>query len=56
MNPGEKPLSGNLRSIAVAYDGRANELFGLGVHWILTFFAVSLVAAFALKGVLKTEV
>jgi len=56
MNPGEKPVTGKLRSIEVAYGGRANDIFGLGVHWIITFFVVSLVAAFALKGVLKTEV
>jgi hypothetical protein len=56
MNPGERPLSGDLKAIEVKYPGRQNKLFGLGVHWVITFFVVSLVAAFALKGVLKTEV
>ena len=56
MNPGERPLSGDLKAIEVKYPGRQNKLFGLGVHWMITFFVVSLVAAFALKGVLKTEV
>lgn len=55
-NPGERPLSGDLKEIEVKYPSRQNKLFGLGVHWVLTFFVVSLVAAFALKGVLKTEV
>ncbi len=55
-NPGERPLSGDLVAIEVKYPSRQNKLFGLGVHWVLTFFVVSLVAAFALKGVLKTEV
>jgi uncharacterized membrane protein (DUF106 family) len=56
MNPGERPLSSELKEIEVKYPSRENRLFGLGVHWVLTFFVVSLVAAFALKGVLKTEV
>ncbi len=55
-NPGERPLSGELKAIEVKYPSRQNKLFGLGVHWLITFFVVSLVAAFALKGVLKTEV
>ncbi|MEE9457449.1 MAG: hypothetical protein V3W11_09905 [bacterium] len=56
MTPGERPLSGDLKAIEVKYPSRQNKLFGLGVHWMITFFVVSLVAAFALKGVLKTEV
>jgi hypothetical protein len=56
MNPGERPLSSGVKEIEVKYPERQNKLFGLGVHWVLTFFVVSLVAAFALKGVLKTEV
>jgi hypothetical protein len=56
MNPGERPLSSDLKEIEVTYPSRENKLFGLGVHWVITFFIVSLVAAFALKGILKTEV
>lgn len=56
MNPGERPLASGIKAIEVKYPSRQNKVFGLGVHWIITFFVVSLVAAFALKGVLKTEV
>jgi hypothetical protein len=56
MNPGERPVSAPLKAVAISYPERENTVFGLGVHWLLTFFIVSLVAAFALKGVLKTEV
>lgn len=56
MNPGERPLSSDLKEIEVTYASRENKLFGLGVHWVITFFVVSLIAAFALKGILKTEV
>lgn len=56
MNPGERPLASDLRAIEVKYPSRENKIFGLGVHWVITFFVVSLVAAFALKGVFKTEV
>jgi hypothetical protein len=56
MNPGERPLASGVKTIEVKYPGRENKIFGLGVHWMLTFFVASLVAAFALKGVFKTEV
>jgi hypothetical protein len=56
MNPGERPLSSDIKTIEVKYPDRENKLFGLGVHWVITFFVISLVAAFALKGVFKTEV
>jgi hypothetical protein len=56
MNPGERPLASDVKAIEVEYPDRENKLLGLGVHWVITFFVVSLVAAFALKGVFKTEV
>ncbi len=56
MNPGERPLASNLKAIEVKYRGRKNTLFGVGIPWLVTFFVASLVAAFALKGVLRTEV
>lgn len=56
MNPGEPPLASNVKAIEVTYAGRENKLFGRAVPWVITFFVVSLVGAFALKGVLRTEV
>ena len=56
MNPGERPLDGDLREIRVQYEPRRNTVFGLAVPWVITFFVASLVAAFALKGVLRAEI
>lgn len=56
FNPGERPLESELQEIKIAYDAAENELFGIRVSWVITFFVVSLVAALALKGVLRTEI
>jgi len=55
-NPGERPLAGALKEIRVNYPPRQNKIFGLRVSWVVTFFVVSLVAALALKGVLRTAI
>ncbi len=58
LYPAEKPLpgSGPIRSISVTYEDRAIDVFGLGIHWLILFFVVSMVVAFALKGRMKVEV
>jgi uncharacterized membrane protein (DUF106 family) len=58
LYPAEPPLprDGMVRAIHVSYPSRHDTLFGLGVHWLLIFFVVSLVAGFALKGVFGIDV
>ncbi len=56
MNPGERPLGGDVKEIRLGYAPRRNTVFGFAVPWMLTFFVASLVAAFALRGPLKAEV
>ncbi len=57
--PTEPPLdaAAGIRSIEVRDWPRRNlSIFGLGVHWLIVFFAVSLVAGFAVKGAFGVEV
>jgi uncharacterized membrane protein (DUF106 family) len=50
------PGSGPVRSIKVAYEDRAIDVFGIGIHWLIVFFIISIIVAFALKGRMKVEV
>jgi len=57
--PTEPPLdaAAGIRSIDIKdWPHRDLSVFGLGVHWLIVFFAVSLVAGFAVKGVFGVEV
>ncbi len=56
--PGEKPLpSGSpVISVSVKYPPRQLRVLGIGVHWIVVFFVLSIVAGFALKGVFGVEI
>jgi uncharacterized membrane protein (DUF106 family) len=58
FNPGEAPLSKDLtvRSIEVKYPAKNMNLFGWHIHWIIVYFALSIIFGFALKGVFKVEI
>jgi uncharacterized membrane protein (DUF106 family) len=58
LHPGEPPLPGGtpIRSIEVLYPAKKLAAFGLGVHWLVAYFVLSLVFGFALKGVFKVEI
>ena len=56
LHPGESAPGDGVKEITVLYPRREDKVFGVTVSWLVTFFIVSLVAAFALKGVLRTEV
>jgi uncharacterized membrane protein (DUF106 family) len=49
--PAEAPLpaSSPLASIGLAYPGRDIEVLGFGLHWMVVFFVLSMVFAFALR-------
>ena len=51
LYPAEAPIEANvpIESIELAYPEREISLFGYPVHWMIAFFALSLVFAFALK-------
>lgn len=58
FNPGEKPLPKKLgiQSIEVAYPAQRMNLFGWRIHWLVAFFALSIIFGFAFKGVFKVEI
>jgi hypothetical protein len=58
MNPTEPPLPkySLLESIEVTYPKRVNRLLGIRMHWLVIFFVLSLIFAFALKGPMKVEI
>ena len=51
LYPAEAPIEANvpIESIELTYPERAISLLGYPVHWMIAFFALSLVFAFALK-------
>ncbi|MBN2198272.1 MAG: hypothetical protein JW747_00315 [Candidatus Aminicenantes bacterium] len=58
LNPGEKPLAGGskLSAVEIAYPPARFSLFGLPLHWLLVFFALSMVFGLGLKGLFKVEI
>jgi len=58
LNPGEKPLpsSGLIKSIEVSYPPKRMNLFGLRLHWLIVYFALSIIIGFALKRPFRVEI
>ncbi|RMF59514.1 MAG: hypothetical protein D6743_16215, partial [Calditrichaeota bacterium] len=58
MNPAEHSLSPSAFAtvVEILYPKRGFEAFGFGVHWLIAFFVISVVAAFVFKGMLGVEV
>ncbi len=58
LHPHERPLpaSSPLASIHVRYPSRSTPVFGLDVHWLISFFVLSIVFALLLKPVLRVQV
>jgi hypothetical protein len=57
--PTEPPLAPatGIRSMEIKeWPHRDLSILGLNVHWLIVFFAVSLIASFAVKGVFGVEV
>lgn len=58
LYPAESPLpsSGPFREIRVSYPERGVDVLGFEMHWMIPFFVLSIVFAFALKGVLRVTI
>jgi uncharacterized membrane protein (DUF106 family) len=58
FHPGEAPLAGNIpvKSIEITYPSQSMNLFGWHIHWIIVYFALSIIFGFAFKGVFKVEI
>jgi hypothetical protein len=58
LYPAEPPLPAGhvVRAIRIGYADRAVDVLGFGLHWMIPFFALSIVFAFALKGLFKVTI
>jgi hypothetical protein len=57
LNPVEPPLpDGPLESIAVSYPEAEVSLLGWETHWLVVFFILTMVAAFALRGPFRVTI
>jgi hypothetical protein len=58
LYPVEKPIQKDLpvKSIEVVYPTKYLNFFGLNVHWIIAFFALSIIFGFSFKGFMKVEI
>ena len=58
FNPGERPLPKNLgiQSVEVVYPAPGMNLFGRRIHWLIVFFALSIIFGFGLKGFFRVEI
>jgi hypothetical protein len=58
LYPAEAPLpsSSPVRAIRLAYPDRDVSVLGFGLYWMIPFFALSIVFAFALRGVFKVTI
>jgi len=58
FNPGESPVPDNLgiQSVEVDYPSPGMNLFGWHIHWLVVFFALSIIFGFGLKGFFKVKI
>ncbi|MFB0566795.1 MAG: hypothetical protein ACETWK_14090 [Candidatus Aminicenantaceae bacterium] len=57
-NPGEAPLPGALpvKAVEVMYPSKNMDLFGWRIHWLIVYFALSIIFGFVLKGIFRVEI
>lgn len=57
LYPAEAPLpQGAFESVAVTYPEANVDVFGYELHWMIVYFALSIVFAFALRGTFKVTI
>ena len=58
FHPGEAPLprSHPIKSLEITYPLNHMSLFGWKIHWLIVYFALSIIFGFAFKGVFKVEI
>lgn len=58
FNPGEAPLTKDLpvKTVEIMYPSKGMNLFGWRIHWLIVYFALSIIFGFAFKGVFKVEI
>ncbi len=58
MYPTESPIKGQIpiRTIEIQYPAKSMNLFGWKIHWIIAYFALSIIFGFVFKGVFKVQI
>ncbi|MFC2167875.1 hypothetical protein ACFLRW_02740 [Acidobacteriota bacterium] len=58
LHPTESPMPKNsaIEYIEIIYPPKTMTLFGLNIHWLIAYFALSLIIGFSLKGFFKVEI
>lgn len=58
LNPGEAPLPSDspLEAIEISYSSQKMNLLGWHIHWVIVYFALSIIFGFAFKGFLRVEI
>jgi uncharacterized membrane protein (DUF106 family) len=58
MYPTESPVKSQIpiRTIEIQYPSKRMNLFGWKIHWLIVYFALSIVFGFAFKGVFKVQI
>ncbi len=56
--PTESPLPKNapIKTIEISYPPRTMNFFGLNLHWLIAYFALSIIIGFSLKGFFKVDI
>jgi uncharacterized membrane protein (DUF106 family) len=58
LYPGEKPISSRVpvTAVEVVYPAKRLNLFGLGLHWLIPYLVLSILAGFVLKRPFRVEI
>jgi uncharacterized membrane protein (DUF106 family) len=58
LHPGEEPIpkGAGIKAVEISYPAKNMDVFGLGIHWLIVYFVLSIVFGFALKGFFKVEI
>jgi len=58
MYPTESPIKNQIpiKAIEIQYPHKSMNLFGWKIHWIIVYFAISIIFGFAFKGIFKVQI
>jgi uncharacterized membrane protein (DUF106 family) len=58
LYPVEAPITDDVpvKSIEIRYPAKRLSFFGLNVHWLVAYFALSIIFGFSFKGIFKVEI
>jgi hypothetical protein len=56
--PVEAPIKKDspVKSVEILYPAKSMNLFGLNIHWLIAYFALSILFGFSFKGIFKVEI